>query len=56
MIYEIIRTDEEINHILNLCDEATDSDESTYVATTRAEAIRDAIFWLTTPDYDNPME
>lgn len=56
MTYEIKRTNDEIDGLLILCDETANSDNVSYAEAARAEAIKDAILWLTCEGYDNPME
>lgn len=56
MIYEIKRTNGEIDELLNLCDEIANRDDVSYVEAERAEGVKDAILWLTCEGYDNPME
>ena len=56
MIYEIKRTTAEIDELLNLCDDTANSDDVSYVEAERAEAVKDAILWITCEGYDNPME
>lgn len=56
MEYEIKRTNDEIDELLNLCDETANSDDVSYAEAARAEAVKDAILWLTCEGYDNPME
>lgn len=54
-MYELVRTSEEIDGLLNQCSEGFDNG-SRYPGMTYEDGIRDAIRWLTDTDEPGPLD
>jgi len=54
MIYRIVRTEEEIDSLLNACSKRIDRGGSAYPGMTFEQGINDAIMWLTGQNDDHP--
>lgn len=53
--YEIARTDDEIDDLLNQCSEAIDSGESAFEGQTYEQGVQAAIDWLTGRTEEHPL-
>lgn len=56
MEYQIKRSNEEIDDLLNECAEGIETGDSKYPSMSYEEGIRDAIDWITGTTDENPME
>lgn len=56
MLYEIVRSEEEINNLLNECDEAEEVGQTKFLGMTYEQGIKTAILWLTEQSELNPLE
>lgn len=52
---KVMRTEDEVNDLLNQCVEAEDSGRSKFPGMTYEQGVRNAIDWLTGNSDDNPM-
>ena len=55
-MYEVERTEEEIDRVLNKVDEAENSGHSKWPAMTYEQGIKNALLWLFGDYKDSPME
>ncbi len=56
MYDEIMRSDEEINELLDVCSDSESTGHSKYPGMTFEQGIRAGIEWLTDSDAEHPME
>ncbi len=55
-MYKVIRTDDEINDLLNECDEAEEFGRPKFPSMTYEQGLKAAIMWLTEQYVANPLE
>jgi len=55
-MYEIKKTDEEINDLLNACSDQTDKGGSKFPGMSYEEGLQAAIEWLTSVSDEHPLD